>query len=89
MSGLTKLSFIFKCLLDLSNNAPPSLPPRYVCPCSETLMKKATNIARKRLISMGTCVGKFTKTGKFHLQVTALDVIAPYAKVNVTVADSL
>ncbi len=52
-------------------------------------MKKATNIARKRLISMGTCVGKFTKTGKFHLQVTALDVIAPYAKVNVTVADSL
>lgn len=44
-------------------------------------MRKATNIARKRLISMGTCVGKFTKTGKFHLQVTALDIIAPYAKV--------
>ncbi len=44
-------------------------------------MRKATNIARKQLISLGTCIGKFTKSGKFHLQITALDVLAPYAKV--------
>ena len=44
-------------------------------------MRKATNIARKQLVSLGTCVGKFTKSGKFHLQVTALDILAPYAKV--------
>ena len=48
---------------------------------SELLMRRATNIARKQLISLGTCIGKFTKSGKFHLHVTALDLIAPYAKV--------
>ena len=50
-------------------------------PYSEMIMRKATNIARKQLISLGTCIGKFTKSGKFHLQITALDVLAPYAKV--------
>ena len=38
-------------------------------------------MARKNLVSLGTCIGKFTKGGKFHLQITALDVLAPYAKV--------
>lgn len=45
-------------------------------------MKKAGNISRKNLLSMGTCFGKMTKTGKFHLQITALDFMAPYAKVS-------
>lgn len=49
---------------------------------SEAIMKRATNVARKNLISLGTCIGKFTKAGKFHLQVTALGVLAPYAKVS-------
>ena len=49
---------------------------------SELLMRRATNIARKQLISLGTCIGKFTKSGKFHLHVTVLDLIAPYAKVH-------
>lgn len=40
----------------------------------------ATSIARPNLLSLGTCVGKFTKTGKFRLHVTALDVIAPHAR---------
>jgi 60S ribosome subunit biogenesis protein NIP7 len=46
----------------------------------EALMKWATNVGRKNLISMGVCVGKFTKTKKFHMQITALDVIQSYAK---------
>lgn len=46
----------------------------------EDLMKKAGNISRKNLLSMGTCFGKMTKAGKFHLQITALDFMAPYAK---------
>ena len=50
---------------------------------SERIMKRATNVARKNLISLGVCIGKFTKTKKFHLQITALDVIAPYAKYKV------
>lgn len=40
----------------------------------------ATSIARPNLLSIGTCLGKFTKTGKFRLHITALDVIAPHAR---------
>ena len=29
---------------------------------------------------MGTCFGKFTKTGKFRLHITSLDYLAKYAK---------
>lgn len=44
-------------------------------------MKFACNIGKDELISFGTNFGKFTKTGKFRLHVTALDFLAPYAKV--------
>ena len=44
-------------------------------------MKLAGNIARKNLISMGTCFGKFTGVQNFKLHITALDFISPYAKV--------
>ena len=47
-------------------------------------MRKATNIARENLMSVGTCIGKFTKTRRFRLHITALDFMAPYAKVMVT-----
>lgn len=46
---------------------------------SEKIMKQAGNVARENLISLGTCFGKFTKTRKFRLHVTALDFLAPYA----------
>lgn len=46
-------------------------------------MRKATNIARENLVSLGTCFGKITKSGKFRLHITALDFLAPYAKVSV------
>ena len=45
----------------------------------------ATSIARPNLLSIGTCLGKFTKTGKFRLHITALDVIAPHARYKVWV----
>ena len=44
-------------------------------------MKKAVNISRDNLLSLGTCIGKFTKSRVFKLTITALDVIAPNAKV--------
>lgn len=50
--------------------------------CSEELMKRAGNIPRDHLVSLGTCFGKFTKTQRFRLHVTALDYLAPYAKVS-------
>lgn len=45
-----------------------------------SLANLATSIARDNLLCLGTCVGKFTKTGKFRLHITALDVIAPHAR---------
>lgn len=55
----------------------------YYMPLS--LANLATAIARPNLLSLGTCLGKFTKTGKFRLHVTALDVIAPHARYKVWV----
>jgi 60S ribosome subunit biogenesis protein NIP7 len=52
---------------------------------SEPNMKKATNIGRDELVSLGTCFGKFTKTKKFRLQITALDYMGQYAKYKVWV----
>ncbi|XP_070562059.1 60S ribosome subunit biogenesis protein NIP7 homolog [Ptychodera flava] len=52
---------------------------------SEALMKRAANISRNHLISFGTCFGKFTKTQKFRLHITALDFLSPYAKYKVWV----
>ncbi|XP_039186908.1 60S ribosome subunit biogenesis protein NIP7 homolog isoform X1 [Crotalus tigris] len=51
----------------------------------ERLLKLATNIPRDSLVSLGTCFGKFTKTQKFRLHITALDYLAPYAKYKVWV----
>lgn len=45
----------------------------------------ATSVARANLCSLGTCFGKFTKTGKFKLHITALDHIAQHAKYKVWV----
>ena len=41
--------------------------------------------ARPNLVSLGTCFGKFSKSGKFKLHITALDYLAQYAKYKVVV----
>ena len=47
-------------------------------------MRFAISVARPNLISVGTCLGKFSsKAGVFKLHVTALDVLAQYAKFKV------
>ena len=48
-----------------------------------SLANLATSVARDNLLSIGTCLGKFTKTGKFRLHITALDIIAPHARYKV------
>ncbi|KAI8926767.1 PUA-like domain-containing protein [Entophlyctis helioformis] len=50
---------------------------------SEAIMKRATSVAREQLLSLGICFGKFTKTGKFRLHITALDYLAQFAKYKV------
>ncbi|XP_038061544.1 60S ribosome subunit biogenesis protein NIP7 homolog [Patiria miniata] len=52
---------------------------------SQDIMKRAASVSRKQLVSMGTCFGKLTKSMKFHLNITALDFLAPYAKYKVWV----
>ena len=44
-------------------------------------MRQATSVSRDTLLSLGTCFGKFTKTGKFRLHITALDYVSQHAKV--------
>ncbi|KAK6067732.1 60s ribosome subunit biogenesis protein nip7 [Seiridium cupressi] len=40
----------------------------------------ATSISREKLLSIGTCLGKFSKTGKFRLHITSLPVLAAHAR---------
>merc|ERR1711959_865165 len=46
------------------------------------------NFECKKIVSVGTCFGKFTKTGKFRLAITALDYLAQYTKYKVWVKPS-
>jgi 60S ribosome subunit biogenesis protein NIP7 len=48
---------------------------------SESVLKVANSVGRDELHSMGTSMGKFTRSKKFRLHVTALDILAQYAKV--------
>lgn len=48
--------------------------------CDEEVIKLAEHFEKKKLISAGTCIGKFTKTGKFRVNITALDYISKFAK---------
>ncbi|GFZ14009.1 60S ribosome subunit biogenesis protein [Actinidia chinensis var. chinensis] len=47
---------------------------------SESLVKRATNVKRDNLVSLGTQIGKFTKGGKFHLTIQCLNLLAANAK---------
>lgn len=40
-------------------------------------------VARDKLVALGTCIGKFTHTGKFRLTIGCLDILAQYAKYKV------
>ncbi|KAF8332388.1 cytosolic large ribosomal subunit protein [Cantharellus anzutake] len=52
---------------------------------SESSMRLAATVSRDHLVSLGTCMGKFSKTRKFKLHITALDYLAQYAKYKVWV----
>jgi 60S ribosome subunit biogenesis protein NIP7 len=55
---------------------------------SEAALKAATSIARDALLHVGTCIGKFTKSGKFRLHITALEYLSQYANYKVWVKPS-
>jgi 60S ribosome subunit biogenesis protein NIP7 len=80
-------------LTDTTTSPGSKTPDRYVFRVQkdrvyyvrESLANLATSVARDNLLSLGTCMGKFTKTGKFRLHITALDVIALHARYKVWV----
>ncbi|KAJ8766743.1 hypothetical protein K2173_007810 [Erythroxylum novogranatense] len=47
---------------------------------SDSLLKRATNVGRDKLVSLGTCIGKFTHGGNFHLTIQSLNLLAANAK---------
>ena len=49
---------------------------------SEKILQFSSSVTPEKLVSVGTCFGKFTKTGKFRLHITALNYLAPYAQVS-------
>lgn len=50
-----------------------------VCLIPEHLFKGTSQIKRKNLISAGSIIGKFTKTGNFRITITALNALHAYA----------
>ncbi|KAK5650800.1 hypothetical protein RI129_001829 [Pyrocoelia pectoralis] len=56
---------------------------------AEKVLKVAESIPSDHLISVGTCFGKFTKTNKFRLHITALNYLAPYAQNKLWVKPSM
>ena len=55
---------------------------------SERVLKLAENLNEEQLVSVGTCFGKFTKTDKFLLHITALTYLSPYAQYKVWIKSS-
>jgi len=55
---------------------------------SASLLKASSSISRDNIVSLGTCFGKFSKSMKFKLHVTALDYLSQYAKHKVWIKQS-
>jgi len=53
--------------------------------CDENLLKYAGHFEKKKLISFGICIGKFTKTSKFRIHISALGILSKFAKYKVWV----
>jgi 60S ribosome subunit biogenesis protein NIP7 len=52
------------------------------------LCNKASPIPRDAIVSVGMCIGRFTKSGRFVLKITALPLLATYATDRVCVKAS-
>ena len=52
------------------------------------LVKLSTNVPKEEILCAGVQVGKFTKGGKFRLNVTCLDFISKYTKNKIWVKSS-
>lgn len=55
---------------------------------SEKILKLANTLPPEQLVCAGTCFGKFTKSNKFRLHITALNYLAPYAQCKIWLKSS-
>ncbi|KAF9892421.1 ribosome biosynthesis protein nip7 [Aspergillus nanangensis] len=53
-----------------------------------SLANLSTAIPRANLLTLGTCLGKFTKGGAFRIHITALDIIAPVCRYKAFIKDN-
>ena len=45
----------------------------------EEILRRAATVSKRKLVSLGTMIGRFTKTERFLLTIQSLDVLAKYA----------
>ena len=50
---------------------------------NESVMRQSMSLQKDAVVSVGTCFGKFTKSGKFRLHVTCLEYLTQYASYKV------
>ena len=55
---------------------------------SDRIMRQAACVPAESLISLGTAMGRFTKSRKFHLKITCIDILAQFAKYKVWIKPS-
>lgn len=56
---------------------------------SDKILKLAENVGRDKLINVGCCMGKFSKSNQFKFYITALTYLAPYAQYKIWVKPSV
>ena len=67
---------------------PRTLPLQHRVHFRRAANQPVVQVSREKLVALGTCIGKFTHSGKFRLTVGALDIVAAYAKFKVCSARS-
>ena len=45
----------------------------------EEILRRAASVSKRKLVSLGTMIGRFTKTERFMLTIQSLDLLAKYA----------
>lgn len=55
---------------------------------TEQIAKQCMSFPRKNLVSAGICLGKFTHSKKFHLQITCLEYLAQLARYKIWLKSS-
>lgn len=64
---------------------PPPPQPSTICASGRLTSPDCNKTEREKLVSLGICLGKFTKSGKFRLHITSLPILAEHARYKIWV----